>query len=114
MAVPQPEFTGFAWYEAYDACNASDGADGRLVAPHTFSAPWTSRELHPAGDEVVVCTGGEITRIQELADTSTTSVTVSAGDDAINPPDVWRTANVADQANALFVTAGKGTGNRPC
>jgi mannose-6-phosphate isomerase-like protein (cupin superfamily) len=112
-AVPQPEFTGFEWYEAYGARHASDGAEGRLVALHSFSAPWASWEMHPAGDEVVVCTAGEITLIQELADGSTTSVTLRAGDYAINPPGVWHTADVAGETTALFITAGMGTKNRP-
>jgi hypothetical protein len=47
-AVPQPKFTGFEWYEGYGLRNASDGTEGRLVALRTFSAPWTSWEVHPA------------------------------------------------------------------
>jgi quercetin dioxygenase-like cupin family protein len=112
-AVPQPEFTGFEWYEAYGARHASDGAEGRLVALHTFSASWTSWEMHPAGDEVVVCTAGEITLIQELVDGSTASVTLRAGDYAINPPGVWHTADTTGEATALFITSGMGTENRP-
>jgi hypothetical protein len=112
-AVPQPEFTGFEWYEVYGARNASDGAEGRLVALHTFSAPWTSWEMHPAGDEVVVCTAGEITLIQEFADGSTASAALLVGDYAINPPGVWHTADVIGEATALFITAGMGTENRP-
>jgi quercetin dioxygenase-like cupin family protein len=112
-AVPQPEFTGFDWYAAYGARHAADGAEGRLVALHTFSEPWTSWEMHPAGDEVVVCTAGEITLIQELASGTTECVTLRAGDYAINPPGIWHTADVTGQATALFITAGMGTENRP-
>ena len=112
-AVPQPEFLGFEWYAGYSARHADDGAEGRLVAIHSFSEPWTSWEMHPAGDEVVVCTAGETTLIQELPDGATESVTLRAGEYAVNPPGVWHTADVANAATALFITAGMGTENRP-
>lgn len=112
-AVPQPEFGGLEWYAAYALRHTDDGAEGRLVAMHRFDAPWTSWEMHPAGDEVVVCTAGEIMLIQELADGATQKVALRAGEYAINPPGVWHTADVAGQATALFITAGMGTQNRP-
>ncbi len=31
----------------------------------------------------------------------------------INPPGVWHTADIADHAQGLFITAGMGTQNRP-
>jgi mannose-6-phosphate isomerase-like protein (cupin superfamily) len=111
-AVPQPEFTGFEWYADYAARHAADGAEGRLVALHSFSGPWTSWEMHPAGDEVVICIAGEIMLIQEQPDGGTESVTLRAGEYAINPPGVWHTADVAGEATALFITAGMGTENR--
>ena len=112
-AVPQPEFTGMEWYADYGARYDADGAEGRLVALHTFSESWTSWEMHPAGAEVVVCTAGEITLIQELPDGSTDRVKLHAGEYAINPPGVWHTADVEGQATALFITSGLGTDNRP-
>jgi quercetin dioxygenase-like cupin family protein len=112
-AVPQPEFAGMEWYAGYGARHADDGAEGRLVALHSFGESWTSWEMHPAGDEVVVCTAGEITLIQELPDGSRDRVTLRAGDYAVNPPGIWHTADVAGQATALFITAGMGTEHRP-
>ncbi len=55
-----------AWHEAYGARNANDGAEGRLVTIHSFSESWSSWEMHPLGSEVVLCTQGRITLIQEL------------------------------------------------
>lgn len=112
-AVPQPEFAGMEWYEAYGARHAADGAEGRLVAIHTFSESWTSWEMHPAGDEVVVCLAGEITLIQEFPGGATDRVTLRPHDYVVNPPGVWHTADVAGEATALFVTAGIGTEHRP-
>lgn len=111
-AEPQPAFTGTDWYAAYGARTAADGREGRLVALHSFSQSWTSWERHPAGDEVVVCTAGEITLIQELAD-GLQSLTLRAGEYAINPPGIWHTADVTAPATVLFITAGQGTENRP-
>lgn len=112
-AVPQPAFTGgLAWYEAYGARHGKDGAEGRLVSMHEFSEPWTSSEVHPKGEEVVLCLEGEITLHQEHADGSRATVTLNAGDYAINPPGTWHTADIEGHAKALFITAGEGTQHR--
>lgn len=111
-AVPQPPFTGMDWYADYAERHAADGAEGRLVSLYDFSESWTSWEMHPAGDELVVCTGGSITLIQEDADGAQTQVTLGVGDYAINPAGVWHTADVDGQATALFITAGLGTEHR--
>jgi quercetin dioxygenase-like cupin family protein len=112
-AVPQPEFTGMEWYADYMARHADDGKEGRLVSLYTFSESWDSWEMHPAGDEVVLCTAGHITLHQEMADGSKASVTIGPGEYAINAPGVWHTADVDGEATALFITAGLGTEHRP-
>jgi quercetin dioxygenase-like cupin family protein len=113
-AVPQPEFAGgMAWYEAYGARHPADGIEGRLVAMHHFTESWDSWEMHPAGDEVVLCIAGEITLHQEFPDGREQTLTIGAGEYAINPPGVWHTADVAGEATALFITAGWGTEGRP-
>lgn len=112
-AIAEPEFTGLEWYENYSKRHESDGAEGRLVALHSFAADWTSWEMHPAGDEVVVCVSGGITLIQEEADGAHRSITLGPGEYAINPAGTWHTADVADPAVALFITAGLGTEHRP-
>jgi quercetin dioxygenase-like cupin family protein len=113
-AVPQPEFTGaMDWYMAYGARHGGDGAEGRLVSAHRFTQSWDSWEMHPLGDEVVICTEGEITLHQEHADGTKESVTIRAGDYAINPPGTWHIADIEGEATALFITAGMGTEHRP-
>lgn len=112
-AVPQPEFTGaMEWYGDYVARHAADGAEGRLVSLHSFDESWDSWEMHPAGDEVVVCLAGEITLLREFADGSSDAVTLAAGHYAINPPGAWHTADVTASARCLFITAGLGTQHR--
>ncbi len=111
-AVAQPAFTGMEWYEAYGTRHAADGAEGRLVSMHIFTESWDSWEMHPLGDEVVICTAGEITLVQELPDGSEGRMTLGAGQYAINPAGVWHTADVAASATAVFITAGAGTEGR--
>jgi quercetin dioxygenase-like cupin family protein len=113
-AIVQPDFTGdMDWYAAYGARHDGDGAEGRLVSMHRFTQNWDSWEMHPLGDEVVVCTSGEMTLHQEHPDGRCESLTIRAGEYAINPPGTWHTADIADEATALFITAGMGTENRP-
>jgi len=110
-AVPQPPFDGMEWYAGYGARHGSDGPEGRLVSLYTFTESWNVWEMHPRGAEVVLCTAGEITLIQET-DKGEQRVTISAGEYAINAPGVWHTADVSGSATALFITAGEGTEHR--
>lgn len=112
-AVPQPPFSGMAWYEDYAARTASDGAEGRLVSLFTFTQSWDSWEMHPDGDEVVICTAGTLTLHQEFADGSTAIVTIGAGEYAINPPGCWHTADIEGETTTVFITCGQGTLGRP-
>jgi quercetin dioxygenase-like cupin family protein len=112
-ARPQERFTGEPdWYARYAERHASDGREGRLVSMHIFSAPWGSWERHPSGEELVVCTDGSITVLQEV-DGGIRTVTLGVGEAVVNPPGVWHTADVATTATVLFITAGLGTQNRP-
>lgn len=112
-AVEEPPFAGMEWYEGYGARHAADGAEGRLVSQYTFTEGWTSWEMHPAGDEVVICTHGAMVLVQELADGGRSETALAAGEYAINPAGVWHTADVAESATAIFITAGEGTQHRP-
>ena len=116
-AVIEPEFTGdMHWYAQYSERHAADGAEGRLVSMHHFTENWTSWEMHPKGAEVVICTAGAITLIQEfpdnLPDNPKARTTIRAGEFVINPPGFWHTADVDGTASALFITAGEGTEHR--
>jgi quercetin dioxygenase-like cupin family protein len=111
-AVSEPEFAGVAWYEAYSARHAADGAEGRLVSMFSFSAPWDSWEVHPQGSEVVICTAGAMTLVQEIGGREV-KTHLTPGQYAINPPGTWHTADVDGPASAVFITAGMGTQTRP-
>jgi quercetin dioxygenase-like cupin family protein len=110
-AVSEPEFDGMSWYEGYAARHAADGAEGRLVSMYTFHEPWTSWEMHPEGSEVVLCTAGELTLIQEI-DGQHVTTSLRPGEYAINAPGVWHTADADGPVTAVFITAGLGTQHR--
>lgn len=111
--VPQPVFTGqMDWYEAYGARHGEDGAEGRLVSQHTFSESWDTWEMHPKGEELVLCVSGTIVLHQEI-DGEVVTVTLEPGYAVVNPVGVWHTADVEAEATALFITAGLGTEMRP-
>lgn len=112
-AVRLPQFDGtMDWYERYGESVAADGIEGRLVSMHTFSEPWDTWEMHPSGDELVVCVDGTITLHQEIGG-DVRSVTLARGEAVVNAPGVWHTADVDGEATAMFVTAGVGTEIRP-
>lgn len=111
-AIPQPEMTGMEWYEAYAERVAADGKEGRLVSLYRFEEDWDVWEMHPKGDELVVCLDGEMVLHQQQTDGSVAKVTLSAGHYAINNPGVWHTADIAASATALFITAGEDTEHR--
>ena len=112
-ALPQPPFDGMEWYEAYGARHTADGREGRLVSLHTFEEDWPSWEMHPAGDELVICTEGTMILHQDYPDGRRETMTLTPGEYTINPPGVWHIADVAERATAIFVTAGEGTEHRP-
>ena len=112
-AIVQPAFTGdLSWYQGYGERHGDDGAEGRLVALHTFEEPWTSWEVHPHGAEVVLCLAGRLTLHQEI-DGDVRTVVLEPNQGAINDPGVWHTADVEGPTTALFITAGEGTQHRP-
>lgn len=112
-ATAQPEFAGgMEWYMAYGDRHDADGPTGMLVSQFTFTENWDSWEMHPVGDEVVLCLSGEITLHRKHGDGATDSVTLTAGRYAINPPGCWHTADIAAAATCLFMTTGRGTEHR--
>ncbi|MBO9575567.1 MAG: cupin domain-containing protein [Sphingobium sp.] len=110
----EPEFgRDMNWYMDYAGRHASDGADGRLVCVLDFTEDWKGWERHPAGGELVYCIAGTMTLHQEMEDGSIVTTRLLPGQYAINPPGIWHTADIEGEAQALFITAGMGTENRP-
>ena len=60
----------------------------------------------------MLCTAGSIELVQEIGGVEVMT-SLAAGEYAINEPGTWHTANVAESATAVFITAGEGTEHRP-
>lgn len=113
-AEVEPRFTGtMDWYSNYVDRHSVDGAEGRLVSMHVFTESWDMWEMHPEGSEVVLCTSGTIKLYQEQKDGTITTTSLAPGQYAINEPGTWHTADVENNATAVFITAGWGTQHRP-
>ena len=113
MAVEPAIERDMDWYIAYGERHADDGLEGRLVSMYTFTESWPTWEMHPNGDELVLCTSGTMTLHQEHADGSTDTVRLQPGEYAINPSGTWHTADIDGEATGVFITAGFGTEVRP-
>jgi uncharacterized cupin superfamily protein len=111
-ATVQSSISGMEWYDEYSKQTKADGVEGRLVSSYTFERSWDSWEMHPHGDEVVLCVAGVLVLRQLATDGSETVVTLNPGEYAINPPGIWHTADVDGQVTAIFITAGLGTEHR--
>lgn len=108
-----PAFTGPQWYENYAVAHGADGADGRLVSLHHFTADWEGWEMHPHGAEVVICIAGAATLVQQGEDGAQRRIALAPGDHAVNPPGMWHTADVDRAASLVFITVGLDTQTRP-
>jgi quercetin dioxygenase-like cupin family protein len=113
----QDEYSGTPrWYERYADRTAADGAEGRLVSVFTFTKSWDTWEMHPHGEELVLCIQGTMVLIQEINGKHEKN-RLNAGEAIINPRGVWHTADIEDEegeeATAVFITAGLDTENRP-
>ncbi|ESQ73880.1 cupin domain-containing protein [Asticcacaulis sp. AC402] len=84
---------------------------GRLVSVFDNEADWTSWEMHPNGDELILVLSGRLVLILETANTRWNEM-VQAGQFFIVPKGVWHTADVPEPGRALFVTPGEGTEHR--
>ena len=113
-ALELDRFTGEpAWYASYEQECAIDGAAGRLVSWHSFDSSWDMWEMHPGGDEIVLCVDGAVELVQEV-DGHLPTTRLNAGQWAVNKAGTWHTANLDQGATAtcVFITSGLGTQHR--
>ncbi|KAL3911909.1 MAG: hypothetical protein SGILL_007096 [Bacillariaceae sp.] len=116
-ATSLTKITGGEWYEEYGKKFEKDGVEGRLVSMYTFTEPWDTWEMHPHGEEVVLCTAGELTlhQTRDIDDDEQNAGTVvlKAGEYAVNPKGMWHTADCDAPCSAVFITPGLGTELKP-
>jgi mannose-6-phosphate isomerase-like protein (cupin superfamily) len=86
---------------------------GRTVMGFSFAEPWSTWEMHPLGDEVVVLLQGATTFTLER-DGGPQKVSLDTpGQFVVIPRGVWHTADARTPTSMLFITAGSGTQHRP-
>lgn len=86
----------------------------RLVSCFTFTAPWSTWEMHPAGEEIVLLLSGRACLHLQHGDEPVREVVLEhAGDYVLVPAGAWHTATTSEPTTMLFVTPGEGTVHRP-
>lgn len=83
-----------------------------LVSCYEFDADWSSWEMHPYGDEIVMLIYGEVTFILKTDTDDTTMVLTEQGQYVIVPKGIWHTAKTLVKSKLLFITPGQGTQHR--
>ena len=80
-----------------------------LVSQYDFRESWSSWEMHPAGEEVVMLLAGSVTFVLEEEGVERELVLDEAGQYLIVPKGVWHTLRTSEPARLLFITPGEGT-----
>ncbi len=85
---------------------------GRMVGVFRYDADWTTWEVHPDGDEIVMLLSGAVDLVLDEPDGERV---VALRDRAacVVPRGVWHTADVHGPGEALHITRGAGTQHRP-
>ncbi len=92
--------------------NYDDFRGHELVSCHEFNEDWTSWEMHPNGDEIVMLLSGRATLVLETDAGEKTVFVEEAGSYAIVPRGVWHIVRTTIKTKMLFVTPGEGTRHR--
>lgn len=80
-----------------------------LISCFEFDSDWTSWEVHPHGDEIVMLMSGRITLVLQLESGESSLELSGQGQYAIVPQGVWHTAKISVASKVLFITPGQGT-----
>lgn len=83
-----------------------------LISCHVFDQDWSSWEMHPHGDEVVLLISGKTTLVLALDEGNKEVQLEHIGDYVIVPKNTWHTAKTQEECKLFFVTPGEGTQNR--
>jgi mannose-6-phosphate isomerase-like protein (cupin superfamily) len=99
-------------HDFWQTIDQRDDLAERLVAIFAYGADWTSWEMHPDGDEIVVLLSGAVDLVLDEPGGQRT-VELRDRSAAVVPRGVWHTANVFGPSEALHITRGAGTAHRP-
>lgn len=87
-------------------------ANGTLFTPGAIKSDWTSWEMHPKGEEVIMLLDGDIDFIFETPD-GEEAHRMGPGEVIIVPRGTWHRATVRKPGRMLFLTFGEGTEHKP-
>ena len=82
-----------------------------LIQRYTFSEPWPSWEVHPAGDEFVYLIAGDTDFVLRAGGEDHRLRVDRPGSYVVVPRGTWHTARPNAPTTMLFVTPGEGTLN---
>ncbi|HLZ77550.1 cupin domain-containing protein [Phenylobacterium sp.] len=85
---------------------------GTLVTVSGGDRDWTSWEMHPQGDEILVLLEGRATMVLDGGGEETRHA-MQPGTTLVIPKGTWHRALIAEPMRMLFVTYGAGTTHRP-
>jgi mannose-6-phosphate isomerase-like protein (cupin superfamily) len=86
---------------------------GYLVTVSVGKGDWTTWEMHPQGDEVLVALEGEGRMILEHPDGRLASHAMATGSMLVIPKGAWHRGVGQRGLKLLFITWGSGTTHRP-
>ncbi len=89
-----------------------DLQEGRLITCFYQSEDWTTWEMHPAGEEILLLLSGAAELVLNTSE-GEQIVPLEAGRAVIIPRGCWHTARVQAAGDILAITRGTGTQNRP-
>ncbi|WNG35545.1 hypothetical protein F0U61_19115 [Archangium violaceum] len=86
---------------------------GRLISHFSFDEDWSTWEMHPHGDEIVLLLSGAVDFVLEQGPREKVVRLRTPGSFVLVPRGVWHTAKALERSSILAITAGEGTQHRP-
>ncbi|NVK58371.1 MAG: cupin domain-containing protein [Alteromonadaceae bacterium] len=83
-----------------------------MVSCFEFKEDWSTWEMHPNGEEVIVLLSGSVQLILETQQGNKSIHLSEQGAFAIIPKNTWHTAKTNTPSRLLFITSGEGTQNK--
>lgn len=93
--------------------NYKDFAGHELISCYDFAQDWTTWEMHPAGDEIVVLLSGAVQFIWQEGEVQHLRELSQAGHFLVIPKGHWHTAKTQVSSRVLFITPGQDTQSKP-
>lgn len=84
-----------------------------LVSMYAFDNDWSTWEMHPKGDELVLLLSGSATLILRLNGSNNETRLHRCGEYVVVPRGAWHTAQTNEPTQMLFITPGEDTQNKP-